>query len=346
MAPDETTYTHRPRPGIRDVAREAGVGVATVSRALNGQPEVSEERRQHILAVAKALGYQQNTFARGLISGKSALVGVVANEFNPFNGGYYTRLLHAMGAAARERHLELLVNFPDAPGMTLAACQSFERRGIATGAIVVSPTREDEEGLAKLQGTGFAVVVVNPAGPHPALTSIAPANTEGADAATQHLLALGHRRIGLLVYLSGYSPGEERVAGYERALREGGLPVDPALVACELSAEEAIHRWFDTVVSPTAIVCFNDDTAYRVAWVLAGRGLHVPEDVSLVGFGDAAALAPFGGGLTTVRQPVEAVGEGAVRMLTELAAGERAPGTYLRLATRLVIRGSTAPPAR
>lgn len=332
------------RPSIRDVAHAAGTAVSTVSRALNGHPDVSPEKRRRILAIAEELGYRQNAFARSLISGRSSLVAVVANEFNSFNSEYHTQLLQGVAGVARQHHLELLLSFPSAVGEVLAGCTSIHRRGIADGALVISPTADDEKGLRQLQRAGFSVVVINPARRLPGLSSIEPANVEGAFAATRHLLDLGHRRIGVVAFLTEYSYGRDRIEGYKAALREAGIPLDARLVATGLPVKAVIGRWLDSDLLPTGIVCFNDGTAYAAISELATRNLAVPQDISVVGFGDLPHSEYFGPGLTTMRQPIEEIGRQAMQMLADLIAGMAQPGTYMRLSTQLVIRGSTGPP--
>jgi len=345
-SPDLPAGRHTARPSIRDVARAAGTAVSTVSRALNDHPDVSDEKRRRIQVIAEELGYRQNAFARGLRRDRSALIALVANEFNAFNSEYYTQLLEAVASPVQAQHLELLLTFPHAPDTVLAACISLQRRGIVDGALVVSPSATDEEGLRDLQTAGFALVVINPVTPIPNLASVEPANVNGAYAATRHLLALGHRRISLLTYLTAYSSGRDRIAGYETALREAGIALDPALVAREAPIAEAVRCWLVLPDRPTGVLCFNDSTAYAVIGELAAHGLAVPGDVSVVGFGDLPTLAHFGSGLTTVHQPIAEVGKEAMRMLIERIAGVPARDTHLRLPTDLVVRGSTGPPRR
>ncbi|MGN6564859.1 MAG: LacI family DNA-binding transcriptional regulator [Thermomicrobiales bacterium] len=332
------------RPSIRDVARVAGTAVSTVSRALNGHPDVAEEKRQRILAIAAELGYHQHAFARGLIRGRTSLLAVVANEFNPFNGEYHTQLLLGLAATARQQACELLLSFPAAPDGVLAACQSLHRRGLADGAVVVSPALGADADLAALQAAGFPLVVINPGAAQPGLTSIAPDNVAGAAAATRHLITLGHERIALLDFLTGYSAGRDRRTGYEQALRERGLPLDPALVAADEAVPVALGRWLGATQPPTAILCFNDQLAYAVIGELATHELAVPRDVAVVGFGDLPTAAHFGPGLTTVRQPIAELGRQAAQLLVEIIAGVAEPGTYEQVATELVVRGSTGPP--
>jgi DNA-binding LacI/PurR family transcriptional regulator len=331
------------RPSIRDVARAAGTAVSTVSRALNGHPDVAEEKRARILAIAAALGYRQHAFARGLIRGRTSLLAVVANEFNPFNGEYHTQLLQGLAATARQQAFELLLSFPAAPDGVLATCHSLHQRGIVDGAVVVSPALGDDADLAALQAAGFPLVVVNPGAPQPGLTSIAPDNLAGANAATRYLADLGHQRIALLDYLTGYSAGRDRRAGYEQALRAQGLSLDPVLIAAEEAAPVALGRWFGAAPPPTAILCFNDQLAYAVIGELAAHGRAVPRDVAVVGFGDLPTAAHFGPGLTTVHQPIAELGQRAAQLLVDLIAGVAQPGTHEQMPTALVVRGSTGP---
>lgn len=340
---ESTEATGARRPGIRDIARAAGTAVSTVSRALNNHPDVSEEKRARILAIAAALGYRQNAFAQGLIRGQSSLVAVIANEFNAFNGEYFTQLLHAMASGAKERHRELLLSFPTASDTVRETAAALHGRGIAAGVIVVSPGPGDEEGLRALQAQGFPVVVINPMANLPELSSIASDNTAGAYAATRHLLDLGHRDIATLLYLTRYSAGQDRRAGYLAALSDAGITPSPVYIAADLPVPEAVTQWLAAARPPTAILCFNDSTAYTTMHELTGRGLAVPGDVSVVGFGNLPTATRFGRGLTTVHQSVAEIGAGAVTMLADLIAGTQQPGIHLRLPTHFVPHGSTGP---
>ncbi len=334
-----------PRTSIRDVAQAAGAAISTVSRALNDHPDVSAATRQRIQAIADELGYRQNVFARSLISGRSSLIGLIANEFNSFNGKYFAQLFQAIGGTARERHFELLVSFPCAAGEVREACTSLYRRGMANGALVVSPAMGEEAELWALQQAGFSIVVINPMTPQPGLSSIEPDNVTGACTATRHLLELGHQRIGLIAYLAAYSSGRDRIVGYEQALHTAGMVPDPQLITTEVPIREAVCRLLAVEPPPTALLCFNDDTAYAAISELAARGYDVPRDMSVLGFGDLPALPHVGVGLTTVHQPIEVIGKQAMEMLADLITGASEPGEHIRLATQLVVRGSTAPHA-
>lgn len=344
--PSAPNNSNSSRVNIKDVARAAGTAVSTVSRALNGHPDVSEETRHRIVAIAEQMGFQQNHFARSLIHGRSSLVAIVANQFH---SEYKVRILQGVATAARGLHLELLLTFTPTAGEVLPAYTSLLQRSIVSGALVVSPVSGDEDELLALQKAGFPTVVINPATRLPGLSSIEPTNFEGFRMVTRHLLELGHREIAVVACASDYAYGRERLEGYEAALREFGLGMDPRLMAvggieCKSVGQEAIVRWLDEGLRFTAVACYNDLIAYEVMEELSSRGIHVPRDVSVVGFDDLPVSRYVGPGLTTVSQPIDGIGQRAMHMLADLLDSRTESGEHVRIDTNLVIRGSTEPP--
>lgn len=336
------------RLSIKDVARAANTAVSTVSRALNGRPDVSEETRQRIVAIAQEMGFEQNSFARSLIHGRSGLVAVIGMDLE---SDYPLQLLRGAVKAARQRSLEVLLTFADLEGYAYPICSSLWKRGITDGAVVISPRAAEEARLQQLQQQGFGIVIINPTERLPGVSSIEPSDFVGAFDATQHLLALGHRRIAAITAATNFSFGRERLAGYEAALRQAGIAPDPQLVtladySVESGVRQAVQELLDRDVPFTGVVCFNDHVASELLHTLIGHGRRVPEDVSVVGFDDLPMARYIGSGLTTVRQPIEEIGAQALQMLADVNNGVVSPGERRQIATSLVIRGSSAPPAR
>jgi len=337
------------RVSIRDIAKAAETSVSTVSRALNNHPDVSAETRERILRIAKACGYERNVFAHSLISGRSGLISVVMPDVDY---DYQLQLLRGMAHAAQRLDQELLVSIKDTASETIEACRSMYRRGIADGVIIFDPPAEGDAVLRQLQDAGFPVVSFYSAHPPQGLTSVEPMDREGALMAVQHLLSLGHRRIGLIVEgpqrLAG--AGHERLRGYLDALQRAGVPYDPELVVTvpprqpQRSGHAAIQQWLASGTEFTAVFCFNDLVAYGAAKELSSHGLQVPEDVSIVGFDDIPASMHFGkAGLTTVQQPITRIGELALETLLDLLDDKTTPGQRIRVPVELVVRGTSGP---
>jgi LacI family transcriptional regulator len=335
------------RATIRDIAREAGVSVATVSRVVNGHPNVAAATRERVLRHVRAYGFTTNLSARALAQGRTGLVGLTIPFVHPeYFASIATAIVEALygqGLRAvvcptmhdRERELTLIERL---------------RHGATDGAILLLPSETREE-LAALHEEGFPFVVVDPAlrlGEETAVISAT--HFAGAQAATRHLLELGHRRIGAITGPQGWLASEERLAGYHAALAEHGIAARPELVAlADFHADggrDATRRLLALSEPPTAIFAFNDDMALAALRVAQERGLSLPGELSIVGFDDSIRAPIVTPSLTSVRQPLEEMGRRSVDLLTRLIAGEPSATLQLELETVLVVRDSTAPPAR
>jgi len=336
------------RVSIKDVAKAASASVSTVSRALNDHPDVSTETRDKILHIAKTLGYERNPFAQSLISGRSGLVAIIVHDID---NDYHLQLLRGFSRAARAYEQELLFSFTNSRQETLQNCISVYRRGVADGALVFSPMPEEQPRLLEVQNAGFPLVVIHPGCSPEGLTSIEPADFEGARMAMQHLITLGHRRIAIAMESDVWGAGCGRLKGYKAALTEAGIPIDPTLTQIGLSGfpesgHAAAQHWLQAGVEFTAVLCFNDLVAYGLIQELNTFGIAVPEEVSVIGFDDipnSRYIPPCG--LTTVRQPIADIGQQALEMLVRLIDGEIEPGEHIHVPMELILRGTTAPPA-
>jgi LacI family transcriptional regulator len=336
----------RERISIKDVARAAGTSISTVSRALNDHPDVSEETRDRILAIAQAQGYQRNVLAHSLISGRSGLISVIMPDIHY---DYQLQFLRGMTHAARRLDQELLLTVKDTAADTVEACRSMYQRGITDGAVVFQPPLEGAAEFLELQKAGFPLVAFHPPQPIRGLTSVEPMDYEGGLLAVRHLLALGHRRIGIIVEDIQRTAGQERLRGYQDALRHAGVPLDPQLLKVvpilqpQRSGRAAIRQWMESGIDFTAVFCFNDLVAYGAIEEAAAHGRQVPEDISIVGFDDIPTSPHFGWrGLTTIRQPITRIGELALETLLQLCDGKAEPGQRILVPVELIVRGTTA----
>ncbi len=340
----------RERISIKDVARAAGTSISTVSRALNNHPDVSEETRDRILAIAQAQGYQRNVLAHSLISGRSGLISVIIPDIKY---DYELLFLRGMTHAARRLDQELLLTVRDSTAGIVEACRSMYQRGLTDGAVVYQPPVEGEADFLELQKAGFPLVGFQPPFPIRGLTSVEPMDYEGGLLAVQHLLSLGHQRIAIIVEDTQRTAGHERLRGYQDALQHAGIFIDPQLLKVvpinqpQRSGRAAIRQWIESGIDFTAVFCFNDLVAYGAIEEAAMHGRQVPQDISIVGFDDISASPRFGWrGLTTVKQPITRIGELALETLLQLCNGEAVPGQRIRVPVELVVRGTTAKLAR
>ncbi len=331
------------RATIREIASAAGVSIATVSRVLNEQPGVAPETRGNVLRVMRDQGYSANRSARALSGGRTGLVGVMLPLVE---AAYFTSILGGASEALYEQDMRMVL---------CPTLHHHEREvtlldrlmhGTTDGAVLILPEESNDE-LKMLRRKGYAFVIVDPRVPlDEGIPAVSAANASGAREATEHLLALGHRRIGAITGPHAYLASSERLNGYHGALAAAGLLPDPSIVLESTfnieGAEKAAVRLLDSADPPTAIFGFNDNSAIGALRVARARGLRVPEDLSIVGFDDSELSAIVTPALTTVRQPLAEMGRMAVSLLLRLMDQQRLEALHIELKTRLIVRDSTA----
>lgn len=335
------------KPTIKDVARAAGVSVATVSRVVNGTGSVSPEAREAVGRALAATAYTASPIARSLAGGRTGLVGLCAHQ--PTHE-YAAGLIAGMLEACETAGYGVLWFSPRRPD------ERRSRRPLETlpdGVIVVSPTIESEEELAWLD-TRRPIVHIEPlAAATPLvergeLACVTAANHDGAADATRHLLDLGHRRIGFVTGPTARSSSVERLAGHAAALADAGLGLDPSLVVegnYDLASGFAAGRHLLALPHPPTAIFASDDTeAIGVVWAAHEAGRHVPNDLSVIGFDDMPMAEQASPPLTTMHQPLRAMGQRAAEMLIAwIEQGERPVPNRQVLPTHLVVRASTRP---
>src|SRR5215471_9271555 len=331
---------------IRQIADLAGVSIATVSRVLNGRNDVAPETREAVARVIRENGYTANRSARGLSAGRTGFVGVVVPLVFP---AYFSGILDGAAEALFERDLQIVLS-PTREQHDREVSVLDRLHGATDGSLIILPQESSHE-LERHLDNGFRFVVIDPLvrlGER--IPSVSAANTSGADQAMRHLLDLGHRRIAQIAGPHGWLATEDRRRGYRAALASAGILPDPALEVAAVPEIEpgrkAAEQLLDLPERPTAIFAFNDNIAVGAIQAARGRGLRVPEDLSVVGFDDVELATVVTPALTTVRQPLAEMGRTAVSLLNRLLERQRFETLHLELATRLVVRESTAPPAR
>jgi LacI family transcriptional regulator len=327
------------RVTIRDVAARAGVSVATVSKVINERYGVSAATLARVRAVIDELGYEASLVAQSLRNHRTNVIGILVADLEPFS----TELLKGAADAIRGSGFELVVY--SAGGRT-GDPVGWEKRYLSRlsgtlvdGAVLVTPAVS----LEAVPGT--PVVAVDPHTGPSHLPTIDSDNLRGAQLATEHLLALGHRRIAFLSGRPDLQSAELRKTGYLRALTAAGIAPDEDLIRIgaydpEISAASA-HALLTGPDRPTAVFAANDISA--IATVSAARelGLAVPDDLSVVGFDNVPESALCSPPLTTVDQPIREMGHRAIRMLIALINGDDVERTHVTLDTGLVVRRST-----
>jgi len=326
---------------IARVAQEAGVGVATVSRVINGSTAVSEATRRRVLEVVAELGYEPNATARALSTGRTRAVGVIAPFFT--RPSVIERLRGIAPVLAGSGYQLILFDVENSEQRD-AAFRSPIGRVDGLMSISLAPTRSD---MARLRSAKVPLVLIDNA--HDRLPSVIVDDIEGGRLATQHLLELGHTRVAFagdtLDEVHGASASHRRCVGYQRAMADAGLPARPEAVKVRPHGEDAQEILRDLLAlptPPTALFAASDLQALAMVDAARALGLRVPGDLSVVGFDDVE-LSRYAG-LTTVAQPLEVSGTRGAELLLSALEGTDRPEPVQHLPLELVVRGTTAPP--
>lgn len=326
------------RVTIRDVAERAGVSVSTVSKVLNQRYGVSAATLARVQGVIAELGYEASLVAQSLRNTQTNVIGILVADLEPFS----TELLKGAADAIRGTGYELVVY---SAGGRVSDHVGWERRYLSRlsgtlvdGAVLVTPTVVDVN-------YGAPVVAVDPHTGPSEFPTIDSDNLKGAQIAVEHLLELGHRRIGMLTGRPDLQSARLREEGYRSALAAAGVPADEDLVRLgaydsDVSLASA-HELLALPNRPTAIFAANDISAIATVDAAADLGLRVPDDLSVVGFDNVPESALSSPALTTINQPIREMGQRAIELLVRLIRGEPASATHVTLATNLVVRQST-----
>jgi len=322
---------------IHDIARQAGVSPSTVSRVMNNTVPVADDKRKAVLAAVEALNYQPNLLAQNLVRGRSMTIGVLTqNITSPFYGQIHQGIEE--GLKGSEYHPMFVIgNWQIAE--ELIALKTLTMRHV-DGIIMLAGTIPDERVTQVAASTPLIVAGRWVTGLEPHCLQVD--NRKAGYDATRHLLQLGHRHIVLLQGLSSHGDALERRLGYEQAMREANLEIDPQLIIdaqfTRPSGLLAVEQLLSRGVFFSAIFAMNDEMAHGARLALYRRGLRVPEDVSLVGFDDTIQAAYTIPPLTTIRYPMFEMGELAAQSVLKLIQGEEV--TLPLLPTQLIIRES------
>jgi LacI family transcriptional regulator, repressor for deo operon, udp, cdd, tsx, nupC, and nupG len=333
---------------IDDVARRAKVSVATVSRALRGLPNVAPSTRQRVLHAAQELHYVADPSASRLAGGRTHTVALVVPMLGQW---FYSRIFSGVEGVMAAAGLDVLPFTLSGPGGRDRFVATLPFRKRVDGLLLVDAPLREEQLDDVLDAAPCAVTV---GVRHPDVPSLQVDNVGASRLAVGHLTGLGHRRIALIGGAAddpfGFATPLERAMGYQQALDDAGLAAAPELeVAGNFSLQggaEAMQRLLTLDDPPTAVFACSDEMAIGAMQVAQDAGLRVPVNLSIVGFDDHE-VAEFVG-LTTIRQDVGGLGEGAAQLLLELLEQPDGPLStpvpHLLHPTRLVVRRTTGPP--
>lgn len=336
-----TIDTQDRRPAtIVDVAREAGVSFKTVSRVLNGEPNVREPTRLRVMEAVRALGYRANPYARSLRATQSRLIAVYySNPSRNYTSEIQLGVLQRCNAEGFNAIFEEMTGGID-------SLVSLRGEPDLAGVILVPPLTEDLTLIRRLIEADIAFVRLAPSEAVGEAGHVSMDDELAAQEITDYLIGLGHRRIGFIAGPGDHHQARLREAGFQTALARHGLKPEPGLVAVGDFHFESGLRAAEQLLSvsnpPTAIFASNDDMAASVLAVAYRKSLRIPQDLSVVGFDDTPLASIVSPSLTTVYQPIrEMAAQAAGRLFGK--ADPDAP-TAIVLPHRMVVRESTAPP--
>ncbi|MEU0298715.1 LacI family DNA-binding transcriptional regulator [Streptomyces sp. NPDC006175] len=324
---------------LAQVAKKVGVSEATVSRVLNGKAGVSEATRQTVLTALDVLGYERPTQLRGE---RARLVGLVLPELqNPI----FPAFAEVIGGALAQQGLTPVLCTQTKGGVSEADYVDLLLQQQVSGVVFVggffAQADAPHEHYRLLAERRIPVVLMNAAIEGLDFPCVACDDEVAVEQAWRHLVSLGHERIGLVLGPADHLPSQRRLRAAVKAA--GGSPADEFVARSIFSLEggqAAASRLLDQGV--TGIVCASDPLALGAVRAVRRRGLRVPEDVSVVGYDDSAFMTCTEPPLTTVRQPIEAMGRAAVELLVTQIQGSAVPQAELLFEPELVVRASTA----
>ena len=331
---------------LKDIAERAGVSVMTVSKVLRDAPDISVATKARVRLLAEEMGYMPDTVAQGLRNRTTKLLGlVISAATNPI----FARVVMGIEDQAHELGYDVItahtLNIPEREEQVIRRLLSRRVDGLFLSPVYrLDPTVPIYEEVAKC---GVPTVLLGHKAPFcQQFTNVETDDLAASYAATQHLLSLGHKRLAFFAGPPASPSYQERLEGYRRALREAQIEPDDSLVFNAGSTieegEKAALQMLNEGAKATAIQAVNDLVAIGAASVLLQQGLKIPQDISLVGFGNVLISEHFRVPLTTIRQPKLRMGLAAMDSMLRLLKGER-PETK-RLSAEIVIRQSTAPP--
>lgn len=327
------------RVTLASVARSAGVSIATVSKVLNGRHDVAPHTRIRVQELLNQHDYVAPVLRRTEVPQRPTIELQFQGEFR----SYAAEALEGIMNAATDLDVSIVISKPDhgphwARDLVLAG----------RSALIAVATVYTAAHLEALDRAGLPLVVLDPLHlPHTGVTSIGATNFAGGQAATRHLLALGHRRIAYLGGPAMAASNQARVHGYRAAMESEKTPIPHRYIRSGEFTYQAGARGAATLLDlaerPTAIFAGNDEIALGVIEAARTLGLRVPTDLSVIGFDDTLPARMASPPLTTVRQPLREMGTVALRTALRMANGETIDSHHVELATQLVVRDSTAP---
>jgi LacI family transcriptional regulator len=329
---------------MRDVARLAGVSTSTVSAVINESVVVSPERKARVMSAMSALDYQPDAIARSLKTGRSNAIGVIVPDIT---NAFYPEVIRGVEVAAQ------------AAGYSVLLCDSTEDRTVEERHLSALFSRRvdgvilaccvDSRANEIIARRHIPIIFIDRLPSSPATNSVCTDNVAAGQLATEHLIGLGHKRIGMLAGHLGLSPHHDRLEGFRKAMQEAHLPIlDEYLIAGNVQVQDGVeagHRLLNLPNPPTAIMASNNNLLLGVLQAVEERNIVIPKDLSVLGFDDYLWNMHFSPRLTAVAQPTAEIGRKSFELLHQLIQDppeEDAAPMHVLIPAELRIRNSTA----
>lgn len=327
---------------IKDISQYVGLSVSTVSKALNNYADISPKTRKSVLAAARELDYHPSSAARSLRRGRTDKIGLSINNSVAYISEYLAEVIPGAALTAEEhgKNLLLYTSTVRQPDALRRICRAREVDGVI---LLWSDLLEKTVSLLKREKMPFVVLGrrIN----EPSVSYVTPDNLSGAKELTNHLIELGHRRIGFTTRPELSETNNDRFAGYRQALSEAGIAFDENLVVTTFiqprSGYHAMNKLLDLPEPPSALFAFHDLVAVDASQAAIERGLRIPEDVAIAGFDGLRSSLITRPSITTVRQPLSEMGLRAMEIVLARIEDNSPPPVRETYPVELVVREST-----
>ncbi len=328
-------------PSIKDVAEQAGVSVATVSRVFSNRPHVRAEVREHVLSIAAQLGYRPSRIASNLRKQSTHVIGLLVSDVrNPF----FVEIARAIEDVANSHQMSVfLCNTDENPEKEQTYLHTLIDELVA--GIILVPTQGKVENFGFLLQSGIPIVTTDRRIEGAAVDSVVSDNLQSAYQIISHLIKQGHKRIGALIGAAKSTTGRDRLQGFKQAMADHGLTINESLIGCidptERASEPIVSQWLASDTPPTAIFSGNSLITVGAINAIHKAGLSIPDDIALAGFDDTIWMPHIGHGITVISQPVYEMGRSAAELLFQRMAEPSRDPREIVLKGKLIERGST-----
>ncbi len=330
---------------INDVAKLAGVSKTTISRVINNNSKVKFETKTKVLQVIRELGYTPNSIARALRIKKSDVVGVIVPREAEyvFSDPFFSELIKGITTVLNLHNLNLHLVMSDSKSGQREIYSNLLKSKRIDGIIFMCPTFDEKQYILKLRRVSLPYVLIGRF-PLERTHYVTCDNKQGACSAVEHLIRLGHKRIGFITGSFDFIGGVDRFKGYEMALKKHNLEYNNEFVIkgdwTRESGYQAMRELLNREEVPTAVFISNDQMAVGGVKAIKEKGFQIPEDIAIVGFSDTQFASCIEPPLTTIKEPIYKEGVMAAEMLIELINGKEINKPQITLPTKLIIRES------